>query len=133
MDQVPKPVQTKEELSNAVQKALESLTGGGSAIPKAWAFGKPMTEEEFKEMRENQGINTTKKSDILKMKLRQQIKTKTMQRTTKTALSSTLKNEMTKVQNLTKDIKETKPDDTTEKTVTNTSSKVVIEEIEADS
>lgn len=69
----PKPIETPEQLTGAVNKALEAITSGGSAIPKAWAFGKPLTEEEFKAMREKQNVTTIRANEVLQMRLRHKL------------------------------------------------------------
>lgn len=49
-----------------MEQQLESLRSGKSGLPDSWAFGKPLTEEEFKKLKASEGasvIKTIKNTD----------------------------------------------------------------------
>jgi hypothetical protein len=70
-----------------LKSQLEQMQkSGGGQLPYAYAFGKPLTEEEFKAKRAAEGATVIKTSDLARQKLRQKLATHRLSRAPKHAI-----------------------------------------------
>ena len=61
---------TAQSLMNQLKSQVEAMkASGGGSLPYAWAFGEPMTEEQFKQMNRDRGANVISTTDIAKQRL----------------------------------------------------------------
>lgn len=76
---------TSNDMTEALMKQIQAMMSNGSLNPEAikqlsYAFGKPLSEQEFKQRQASQGATVIKTADIAKDKLRQKLQQKRLQR-----------------------------------------------------